>query len=100
MSGRLMDCSTLKTHVDSLCLAQSSDNEPQQPRDPMKMQMPKGLARAVLAAVPLPYGVPGDMVRRDTTYRFGLVGIGMCAAMFMVCGLGQVHGLFAALLGK
>ena len=40
---------------------------------------PKGLAAAVLAAVPLQVGVPGAEIIRDTTYMVVLVSISLCA---------------------
>jgi potassium/hydrogen antiporter len=64
------------------------------------MLAPKGLAAAVLAAVPLQYGVPGAAVIRDTTYMVVLVSICICAVLVMAYGLKPVQTLYASLLGK
>jgi potassium/hydrogen antiporter len=64
------------------------------------MLAPKGLAAAVLAAVPLQYGVPGAEVIRDTTYMVVLVSICICAVLVMAYGLKPVRTLYAALLGN
>ncbi|MBS7808495.1 cation:proton antiporter [Variovorax sp. PCZ-1] len=64
------------------------------------MLAPKGLAAAVLAAVPLQYGVPGAAVIRDTTYMVVLVSICICAALVMAYSLKPVRAMYSAMLGK
>lgn len=64
------------------------------------MLAPKGLAAAVLAAVPLQYGVPGAEVIRDTTYMVVLVSIVLCALLVMAYGLKPVRSLYAMVFGK
>ncbi len=64
------------------------------------MLAPKGLAAAVLAAVPLQYGVPGAEVIRDTTYMVVLVSIVLCALLVMAYGLKPVRAVYVALFGK
>jgi cell volume regulation protein A len=72
------------------------------PRDKAigSMLAPKGLAAAVLAAVPLQYGVPGAEVIRDTTYMVVLVSIVLCALLVMAYGLKPVRSLYAVMFGK
>ncbi len=64
------------------------------------MLAPKGLAAAVLAAVPLQYGVPGAEVIRDTTYMVVLVSIVLCALLVMAYGLKPVRSLYSVMFGK
>jgi len=47
------------------------------------MMAPKGLAAAVLAALPLQYGVPGGEIIRDTTYMVVLISISFTAMLVM-----------------
>lgn len=61
---------------------------------------PKELAAAVLAAVPLEYGVTGGVVICDTTYVVVLVSICLCAISVMAYWLKPVRSMYAALLGK
>ena len=61
---------------------------------------PKGLAAAVLAAVPLQVGVPGAEIIRDTTYMVVLVSISLCALLVAIYPLGAVQRAYAMVLNK
>ena len=61
---------------------------------------PKGLAAAVLAAVPLQYGIPGAELIRDTTYMVVLVSISVCALLVALYPSPPLQGLFRFLLNK
>src|SRR3990170_3070996 len=64
------------------------------------MLAPKGLAAAVLAALPLQYGVTGGEVIRDTTYMVVLVSITLTALLVMLFSLPQVQNIYGRALGK
>lgn len=62
--------------------------------------VPKGLAAAVLASLPLQQGVPGGEVIRDVSYMVVLVSITMTALLVMCLPWPSVSRLFASGLGK
>lgn len=64
------------------------------------MMAPKGLAAAVLAALPLQYGVAGGEAIRDVTYMVVLVSITLTALLVMLYPLPIVQQLYARALGK
>lgn len=64
------------------------------------MLAPKGLAAAVLAALPLQYGVAGGDVIRDTTYMVVLLSISTTAILVMLYPLPQVRSFYSRVLGK
>lgn len=64
------------------------------------MMAPKGLAAAVLATLPLKYGVVGGDVIRDTTYMVVLVSITLTAVLVMVYPVPLVTKFYARTLGK
>ncbi|MDD5058833.1 MAG: cation:proton antiporter [Sideroxydans sp.] len=64
------------------------------------MMAPKGLAAAVLAALPLQYGVPGGETIRDTTYMVVLVSIALTAMLVMAFPLPIIQRLYGSALGK
>lgn len=64
------------------------------------MMAPKGLAAAVLAVVPLQYGVPGGEVIRDTANMAVLLSISLCALLVIVYPLNAVQRIYSRLLGK
>jgi len=64
------------------------------------MMAPKGLAAAVLAGLPLQYGVAGGEAIRDTTYMVVLVSISLCALLVAVHPLPSVQKFYARALGK
>ncbi len=64
------------------------------------MLAPKGLAAAVLAAIPLQRGIAGGEMIRDATYMVVLVSILLCAALVATYPLRPVRGLYSLLLGK
>ena len=64
------------------------------------MMAPKGLAAAVLATLPLEYGVVGGEVIRDATYMVVLVSITLTALLVMVYPSRFAQRLYALLLGK
>ena len=64
------------------------------------MLAPKGLAAAVLAALPLQYGVAGGEVIRDTTYMVVLVSITLTALLVMLFPLPRVQNIYGRALGK
>lgn len=61
---------------------------------------PKGLAAAVLAAVPLREGVAGGELIRDTTYMVILVSISLCAILIILYPTPVVKRGYAMALGK
>ena len=61
---------------------------------------PKGLAAAVLAALPLQYGVVGGEVIRDVTYMVVLVSITLTALLVIAYPAPLMQRLFAHTLGK
>lgn len=64
------------------------------------MMAPKGLAAAVLATLPLQYGVAGGEVIRDVTYMVVLVSITLTALLVMVYPLHATQKFYARALGK
>jgi len=64
------------------------------------MLAPKGLAAAVLATLPLQYGVAGGEVIRDTTYMVVLVSITLTALLVMAYPLPAIQRSYARMLGK
>ena len=64
------------------------------------MMAPKGLAAAVLAGLPLQYGVAGGETIRDTTYMVVLVSISLCALLVALYPLQGVQKFYARALGK
>lgn len=64
------------------------------------MMAPKGLAAAVLAALPLQYGVIGGEVIRDTTYMAVLISISVTALLVMLYPVPQVRRFYSFALGK
>lgn len=64
------------------------------------MMAPKGLAAAVLASIPLQFGVPGAEIVRDTTYMVVLFSIVLCALLVTLYPLGGVQKIYSRLLGK
>jgi NhaP-type Na+/H+ or K+/H+ antiporter len=64
------------------------------------MLAPKGLAAAVLAALPLQYGVAGGEVIRDTTYMVVLVSITLTALLVMIYPLPGAQKFYSRALVK
>ncbi len=64
------------------------------------MMVPKGLAAAVLAGLPLQYGIIGGEVIRDTTYMVVLVSISLSAILVALYPLPWVQRIYSALLSK
>lgn len=64
------------------------------------MLAPKGLAAAVLASLPLQYGVAGGEVIRDVTYMVVLVSITLTALLVMSYQIPVTRNIYARLLGK
>jgi len=64
------------------------------------MLAPKGLAAAVLAALPLQYGVMGGEVIRDTTYMVVLASISVTALLVMFYPMPLVRRFYSFALGK
>lgn len=64
------------------------------------MMAPKGLAAAVLASIPLQFGVPGAEIVRDTTYMVVLFSIVLCALLVTLYPLSGVQKIYSRLLGK
>jgi NhaP-type Na+/H+ or K+/H+ antiporter len=64
------------------------------------MMAPKGLAAAVLASLPLQYGIAGGEVIRDTTYMVVLVSISLSALLVMIYPWPAVRGFYSRALGK
>ncbi|HUW75848.1 MAG TPA: cation:proton antiporter [Gallionella sp.] len=64
------------------------------------MMAPKGLAAAVLATLPLQYGVAGGEMIRDTTYMVVLVSITFTALLVMIYPNRFVQRLYALTLNK
>lgn len=64
------------------------------------MMAPKGLAAAVLASLPLQYGIAGGEVIRDTTYMVVLVSISLSAVLVMAYPAPAIRGFYARALGK
>jgi len=66
----------------------------------ISMMAPKGLAAAVLASLPLKYGVVGGEIIRDTTYMVVLVSITLTALLVMFYPRRIVQHLYARTLKK
>ena len=64
------------------------------------MLAPKGLAAAVLAGLPLQYGVSGGEIIRDTTYMVVLVSIALCALLVAAYPLPGMMRFYSRALGK
>jgi cell volume regulation protein A len=64
------------------------------------MMAPKGLAAAVLATLPLEYGVAGGEVIRDATYMVVLVSITLTALLVMIYPNRFAQRLYALTLNK
>lgn len=64
------------------------------------MLAPKGLAAAVLASLPLQYGVAEGALIRDTAYMVVLISITLCAMLIMGFSARPVQSLYALMLGK
>ncbi|MFA6904256.1 MAG: cation:proton antiporter [Gallionellaceae bacterium] len=64
------------------------------------MMVPKGLAAAVLAGLPLQYGVIGGEVIRDTTYMVVLVSISLSAILVALYPLPWAQKIYSVLLNK
>lgn len=64
------------------------------------MMVPKGLAAAVLATLPLKYGVIGGDVIRDVTYMVVLVSITLTALLVILFPMPAVQKIYARVLGK
>lgn len=64
------------------------------------MLAPKGLAAAVLAALPLQFGVAGGEVIRDTTYMVVLVSIALSALLVMIYPSTLVQRFYSRIMGK
>ncbi len=64
------------------------------------MMVPKGLAAAVLAALPLQYGVAGGGVIRDITYMVVLVSISLTALLVIAYPQPTMQKLYARALDK
>lgn len=64
------------------------------------MLAPKGLAAAVLAALPLQYGVAGGELIRDATYMVVLVSISVTALLVMLYSVSLVRRFYSFALGK
>ncbi len=64
------------------------------------MMAPKGLAAAVLATLPLQYGVEGGELIRDVTYMVVLVSITLTALLVMLYPYAATQRLYSRTLGK
>lgn len=64
------------------------------------MMAPKGLAAAVLATLPLQYGVEGGEVIRDVTYMVVLASITLTALLVMAYSVPATQKFYARMLGK
>ena len=64
------------------------------------MMGPKGLASAVLAALPLQFHVEGGEVIRDTTYMVVLISITLSAVLVMSYQAPLVQRIYGFILGK
>jgi NhaP-type Na+/H+ or K+/H+ antiporter len=64
------------------------------------MLAPKGLAAAVLASMPLQYGVAGGETIRDTSYMVVLVSISLSALLVMIFPSRLIQRFYARMLGK
>lgn len=66
----------------------------------VSMMAPKGLASAVLATLPLQYGVAGGEMIRDTTYMVVLASITLTALLVIIYPSRFAQRLYALILGK
>ena len=66
----------------------------------ISMLVPKGLAAAVLANIPLQYGVEGGEVIRDVTYMAVFISIVLTALLVMVYPLSGIKNFYSRVLGK
>ncbi len=66
----------------------------------VSMMVPKGLAAAVLASLPVNAGVPGGEIIRDTTYMVVLISISLTAILVILFNFRPVRTLYSALLNK
>ena len=64
------------------------------------MMIPKGLAAAVLAALPLQYGVSGGEIIRDTSYMVVLISITLTALLVMAYPSRLAQRFYALTIGK
>ncbi len=64
------------------------------------MMAPKGLASAVLATLPLQYGIAGGEMIRDTTYMVVLASITLTALLVIIYPSRFAQRLYALTLGK
>lgn len=64
------------------------------------MMAPKGLAAAVLASLPLQYGLAGGEVIRDVAYMVVLVSIALTALLVVALPWAPVTRLYGRVLGK
>ncbi|MCX7193003.1 MAG: cation:proton antiporter [Proteobacteria bacterium] len=64
------------------------------------MMVPKGLAAAVLAALPLQYGVTGGEIIRDTTYMVVLISITLTALLVMIYPSRFTQRFYSLAMGK
>ncbi|HCI52980.1 MAG TPA: sodium:proton exchanger [Gallionella sp.] len=64
------------------------------------MMVPKGLAAAVLASLPLQYGVAGGEIIRDTTYMVVLISITFTALLVMVYPTRVAQRFYSRVIGK
>lgn len=64
------------------------------------MFAPKGLAAAVLAALPLQYGVVGGEIIRDTTYMVVLISIAFTALLVMAYPARFTQRVYSLVIGK
>lgn len=61
---------------------------------------PKGLAAAVLAAVPMQYGIAGAEQIRDSAYMVVVISILMCAVLVAAIHIPFLQAPFGSILGK
>lgn len=64
------------------------------------MMVPKGLAAAVLASLPLQYGVAGGEIIRDTTYMVVLISITFTALLVMAYPTRLAQRFYSLAIGK
>ena len=64
------------------------------------MMVPKGLAAAVLAGMPLQFGVAGGDIIRDTTYMVVLASITLCTLLVALYPLPIIQKFYSLVLGK
>lgn len=64
------------------------------------MMAPKGLAAAVLAALPLQYGISGGELIRDATYMVVLISITLTALLVMLYPLPAIQKAYGRTLDK